>query len=90
MTIMFSRFLCHVVPFNFYEVLADYWQAMTLADAAAKCWYKLPIVHQLEAGYPWLSILRGMLVLWFLAGRNAPIFCWLIEIGYFFVYLQEC
>jgi len=29
-------------------VLADYWQAMTLADAAAKCWYKLPIVHQLE------------------------------------------
>ena len=70
----------------FYEVLADYWQAMTLADAAAKCWYKLPIVHQLEAGYPWLSILTGMLVLWFLAGRNAPSFCWLIEIGYFFVY----
>lgn len=37
---------------DFFEVLADYWQAMTLADAAAKCWYKLPIVHQLEAGYP--------------------------------------
>ena len=52
MTIMSSRFSCYVVPFNFYEVLADYWQAMTLADAAAKCWYKLPIVHQLEAGYP--------------------------------------
>ena len=31
------------------EVMADFWQANELADAAAKSWYALPMVHQLEA-----------------------------------------
>lgn len=29
-------------------VMADFWQANELADAAAKSWYALPLVHQLE------------------------------------------
>lgn len=29
-------------------VMADFWQANELADAAAKSWYALPMVHQLE------------------------------------------
>jgi hypothetical protein len=34
------------------EVMADFWQANELADAAAKSWYALPMVHQLEAAAP--------------------------------------
>ncbi|CAJ1399802.1 unnamed protein product [Effrenium voratum] len=41
---------CEVLPAHLPElvVLADFWQAPLLAEAARKYWHMLPIVHQLE------------------------------------------
>ena len=42
------------------EVMADFWQANELADAAAKSWYALPMVHQLEAAAPGSGFDQGV------------------------------